>query len=94
MAYLESFPELQVVSIRECEWYHERRANWQEIEAFLDEHFPGRSEKNQTQTQLWYRVKEGTFFGAVEVNIETPPHLKEKFSEMTPIFKNLETCRT
>ena len=27
-------------------------------------------------------------FGFVQVDIETPEHLKEKFSEMTPIFKN------
>jgi len=34
-------------------------------------------------------MKEGTF-GAVEVDIETPPNLKEKFSKLTPIFKNVE----
>ena len=27
-------------------------------------------------------------FGFIQVDIETPEHLKEKFSEMTPIFKN------
>ena len=29
-------------------------------------------------------------FGFVQVDIETPENLKEKFSEMTPIFKNTE----
>ena len=29
-------------------------------------------------------------FGFVQVDIETPEDLKEKFSEMTPIFKNAE----
>ena len=29
-------------------------------------------------------------FGFVQVDIETPENLKEKFSEMTPIFKNAE----
>ena len=33
-------------------------------------------------------VTAGTLFGLVQVDIETPEHLKEKFSEMTPIFKN------
>ena len=27
-------------------------------------------------------------FGFVQVDIETPEHSKEKFSEMTPIFQN------
>ena len=27
-------------------------------------------------------------FGFIKVDIETPEHLKEKFSELTPIFKN------
>lgn len=39
-------------------------------------------------------MKEGTFFGTVGVDIETTPHLKEKFSEMTAIFKNLEIKRS
>jgi hypothetical protein len=29
-------------------------------------------------------------FGFVQVDIETPIHLKEKFSEMCPIFMNAE----
>jgi hypothetical protein len=29
-------------------------------------------------------------FGFVQIDIETPEDLKEKFSEMTPIFKNAE----
>ncbi len=29
-------------------------------------------------------------FGLVQVEIETPEDLKERFSEMTPIFKNAE----
>ena len=93
MTYLESLPDESVVTIRECEWYGERRANWQGIESFLNDHFPGRGEKGQTQSQLLQRVQEGTFFGAVVVDIETPEHLKKKFSEMTPIFKNVEIQR-
>ena len=47
-----------------------------DIETFLNQHFPGRSEKKQTQGQLLQRVQEGTFFGALEVDIDTPPHLR------------------
>jgi hypothetical protein len=31
-----------------------------------------------------------SYFGFVQVDIETPEDLKEKFSEMTPILKNAE----
>ena len=30
------------------------------------------------------------FFGLIECDIEVPKHLREKFSEMTPIFKNVK----
>ena len=39
-------------------------------------------------------MQEGTFFGAVEVDINTPPHLRDKFSKMTLIFKNVEIERS
>lgn len=38
-------------------------------------------------------MREGTFFAGVKVDIETLPNLKEKFSEMTPILKDLEIDR-
>ena len=33
-------------------------------------------------------VKSGSIFGIISVDIHTPEHLKDYFSEMTPIFKN------
>ncbi len=33
-------------------------------------------------------VLNDNLFGFVQIDIETPEDLKEKFSEMTPIFKN------
>lgn len=35
-------------------------------------------------------IEDGSLFGAVEVDISVPEHLKEKFAEMPPIFKNVE----
>ncbi len=35
-------------------------------------------------------ILNNNLFGFVQVDIETPEDLKEKFSEMTPIFKNAE----
>ena len=35
-------------------------------------------------------VQKGELFDMLRVDIKTPDHLKEKFSEMCPIFKNVE----
>ena len=40
--------------------------------------------------QLKEDILNDKLFGFVQVDIETPEDLKEKFSEMTPIFKNAE----
>ena len=40
-----------------------------------------------TQDQIIEYIKDGHLFGFVECDIHTPEHLKEYFSEMTPIFK-------
>ena len=43
--------------------------------------------------RILIEVRNGRLFGCVEVNIRVPKHLKEKFSEMCPIFKNTENSR-
>ncbi len=40
--------------------------------------------------QLKKDILNNELFGIVQVDIETPEDLKEKISEMTPIFKNAE----
>jgi hypothetical protein len=40
--------------------------------------------------QLKRNILNNDLFGFVQVDIETPEELKEKFSEITPIFKNAE----
>ena len=46
--------------------------------------------KTLSQDQIIQYIKDGHLFGFVECDIHTPEHLKEYFSEMTPIFKNTE----
>ena len=41
--------------------------------------------------QLKQDILNDKLFGFIQVDIETPENLKERFSEMTPIFKNAET---
>jgi len=74
-----------------CAWLGKKREN-PEIEAYLNKVFPGRQHKGnlKTEKQLLEQVRNGTLFGAVEVNIDVPDQLKSKFEEMTPIFKNVE----
>ena len=43
--------------------------------------------------RILIEVRKGRSFGCVEVNIRVPQHLKEKLSEMCPIFKNTENSR-
>ena len=74
-----------------CQWLQEKRDN-PEIHRYLNSHFPGRQHKGnlKSPTQLLEEVRQGNFFGAVEVDIHVPDHLKPKFQEMTPIFKNVD----
>ena len=46
--------------------------------------------KYLSQGQIIKYIQDGHLFGFVECDIEVPDHLKEYFSEMTPIFKNTE----
>ena len=48
--------------------------------------------KYLTQDQIIQYIRDGRLFGFVECDIEVPEHLKEYFSEMTPIFKNVDVC--
>ena len=74
-----------------CQWLQEKRHN-PEIETHLNKVFPGRQRKGKlkSETQLLDEVRNGTLFGAVEVDLQVPDELKPKFNEMTPIFKNVD----
>ena len=45
------------------------------------------------EQQILEAIQEGTLFGFSECDIKVPEHLKDYFSEMTPIFKNTKVCR-
>ena len=48
--------------------------------------------KYLTQDQIIQYIRDGRLFGFVECDIEVPEALKEYFSEITPIFKNVDVC--
>ena len=60
-----------------------------EINTYLAQHRTfTHFKKCLSQDQIIKYIQDGQLFGFVECDIEVPDHLKEYFSEMTPIFKN------
>ena len=53
-------------------------------------HYPGEEKYRLTEHEILDMVRDGSMFGAIEVDIQVPTNLRDKFSEMTPIFKNAE----
>ena len=63
--------------------------HWSEIKVYLKQHLTyTHFEKYLNQNQIVQYIQDGRLFGFVECDIEVPDHLKDHFSEMTPIFKN------
>ena len=54
---------------------------------------PKKSKGKLTESEILDKVREGTLFGLVKVDIRTPDHLKQKLAEFPPIFKNCEVGR-
>jgi G:T-mismatch repair DNA endonuclease (very short patch repair protein) len=95
--YLTEEVKVSVVVMWECQWRGLKKTD-PEINIFLAqalaraqpsyEKYPRPSEQ-----QILDSIKDETLFGLVECDISVPERLKEKFSEMTPIFKNIEVGR-
>lgn len=83
-----------VIELWECEWRRLKKTN-HAVKEFLTTKFqrPMDKYKTLTQAQILQAVLDEKLFGVVECDICVPEHLKEKFSEMTPIFKNVEISR-
>ena len=52
-----------------------------------------KSKGKPTEKEIIQSVRDESFFGLIQCDIHTPEKLKPKFSEMTPIFKNVEISR-
>ena len=81
----------RVVEMWECEWRDMKKTNHElqrfiatEVRRLLDQ------VKVMSPERILSEVRNERLFGCVEVDIRVPDHLKEKFSEMCPIFKNTE----
>ena len=82
-----------VIEKWECEFNKDRREN-KDLDTFIREHceLPWKKGAHTSEKMIDF-VKKDKFFGLVECSIKVPDHLKEKFIEMTPIFKNIEVGR-
>ena len=64
-----------------------------EIKLYLAQHRTyTHFKKYLTQDQIIQYIQDGHLFGFVECDTEVSDHLKEYFSEMTPILKNVDVC--
>jgi G:T-mismatch repair DNA endonuclease (very short patch repair protein) len=85
----------KVNSIWECHWSKIVNQTPQ-IKLFLkayNEVVFGKDE-HLTMEQILDKIKAGTLYGFVECDIHVPDHLLDEFSEMPPIFKNVELDRS
>ena len=85
----------KLITIKECEW-EDRLKSSQETKFFVQRAPFQRYVKQycltyvtMTEDQIIQAIQDKTFFGLVECDIEVPDHLRDHFSEMTPIFKNI-----
>ena len=84
----------RVVEMWECEWRRMKRTN-RELQRFIATEVRRTLDtiKIMSPVRILSEVRQDRLFGCVEVDIRVPEHLKEKFSEMCPIFKNTNISR-
>ena len=83
-----------VVSIWECQW-RQRVSESDDIKSFLKIFFRRAfgDKRGMTLEEALTRIKTGRIFGFVECDIKVPDSLIGKFTEMPPIFKNVDLSR-
>ena len=84
----------EVEEIYECQWINMKK-NIPQVKHFVQQ-FKSWSEAHKgclTEQQVLQAIVKGDIFGLVECDIKVPDHLRAKFDEMPPIFKNTEVSR-
>ena len=84
----------RVVEMWECQWRDMKKTN-RELQRFIATEVRRSLDqvKIMSPERILSEVRHERLFGCVEEDIRVPGHLKEKFSEMCPIFKNTEISR-
>ena len=73
----------------ECQWRNYKRHNATQNKYL----YPTEHIFRMTQNEVLEHIKSGRIFGAVEVDLHVPEHLKPHFQEMPPIFKNVNVTK-
>ncbi len=74
-----------VVEMWECKWRQYARSHTITANPYL---YPTEQVYRMSERQVLESIQKGLIFGAAEVDIHVPNHLKHKFEEFPPIFKN------
>ena len=84
----------QLIEVFECQWRRLKKTNSQ-VQHFLSTKFQRPLDHHETLTkdQILRAICNESLFGVVECDVQVPDHLKPKFAEMCPIFKNTEISR-
>lgn len=79
----------------ECHWRDLLRLD-PDISSFVSQLESRTMSENvaMTENQIIQALLEERFFGLIECDIHVPENLKDKFSEMQPVFKNVEVTRS
>ena len=83
-----------LVEMWECQWRRMKTTN-SAVQYFMNRKFHRPLDHHQTldQNQIIKAIRDESLFGVVECDITAPDHLKPKFSEMCPIFKNTQISK-
>ena len=78
----------------ECQCRRLKKTNSQVLQFVGSKfHRPLDHHNHLTQYQILTAIKIESLFGVVQCDISVPDHLKGKFAEMPPIFKNTDISR-
>ncbi len=84
----------KVVEMWECNWL-EKKAHDKNIQSFIATRFRRDMDKKKhmTQDEILEAVKAGTIYGLILLDLQVGKELEGHFSELQPIFKNVEITR-
>ena len=77
-----------LVVMKQCQWRQLKQQN-ERVQSFF-QNAPSLHPEPLTTSDILELVQTGELFGILRLDIETPEHLKEMFSEMCPILKNVD----
>ena len=83
----------EYVEMWECQFQTLKRSDPAVQHYFQTRRSPLDKFKSVTPQKILQSVQNDELFGCIECDIHVPEHLKEYFSEMTPIFKNVDISR-